>query len=70
MVSSEALVATDPDVDRWLGVVLDHELGGFGRRPVDQQLDQPQGHVDAAGDAGGGDDPPVEVLDHPFGRPG
>ena len=48
---------------RGLRVVLDHQLGRLGGGAVDEQLDEPQRHVDAARHAGGGDDPAVEVLD-------
>ena len=34
-------------VEGRLGVVLDHQLGCFGRGVVDEELDQAQGHVDA-----------------------
>ena len=53
-----------PAVDVRLRVVFDHELRRLGGRAVDEQLDQAQRHVDAARDAGGGDEAPVEVLDH------
>jgi hypothetical protein len=51
-------------VERRLRVVLDHQLAGFRSGAVDEHLDQAQRHVDAARHAGGGDDPPIEVLDH------
>jgi citrate synthase len=60
-------------VERGLRVVLDHQLTGPGRRVVDQQLHQPQRHVDTARHASRGDDAPVEVFDHAVGhrrRPG
>ena len=64
MVASERL-SHRARGDRWCRVVFDHQLGRFGRRPVDQELDQSQRHVDPAGHPGRGDDPVVEVLDDP-----
>ena len=40
----------------------------FRRGAVDQQLDQAQCHVDPARDAGGRDEPLVQVLDHTLRR--
>src|SRR5271166_3161191 len=43
-------------VERRLRVVFDEQLSGLRGLPIDKELDQPQGHVDAAGHARGGDD--------------
>ena len=53
-------------VERRLRVVLDHQLARLGRRLVDEQGGEAQGHVDAARHAGRRDDALVEVLDDPF----
>lgn len=53
-------------VERRLRVVFDHELAGLGGGLVEQDLDQPQCHVDAARYAGRRDDPLIEMLNHTF----
>ena len=68
VTTSSLALSTAAGVERRLRVVLDHQLAGLGRGPVDEHLDEPQRHVDAARHAGGGDDPPVEVLDDPVAR--
>ncbi len=50
-------------VERGLRVVLDHELRRLSCRAVDEQLDEPECHVDAARDTRSGDDAPVQMLD-------
>ena len=62
-ITASPVLCDGAGVERRLRVVLDHQLRRLGRRAVDEQLDEPQRHVDAARHAGGGDDPPVEVLD-------
>ena len=66
--TASSAAVTVPQSTGGLRVVLDHELGGLGGGAVHQQLDEAERHVDAARDARSGDDPVVEVLDHPLGR--
>jgi hypothetical protein len=54
-------------VERRPRVVLDHQLRRLCRRPVGEKFGEPQRHVDSGGHARCGDDPVVEVLDHPLG---
>ena len=53
-------------VERRLRVILDDELRRPRRGPVGEQFGEPQRHVDPGGHACCGDDPAVEVLDHPL----
>ena len=65
-VSSD--LATEPQSNGGCGSYSIISCAACGRRAVDEELGEAQCHVDAARDAGRGDDPALEVLDHPLGR--
>ena len=58
--------ASDPESNGGWGSYSIISWAAWAAVRVDQQLDQPEGHVDAAGHARGGDDPLVRELDHPL----